>query len=129
MAEGESLTEELAAGRLDAVLTPFMPAELFTPAAGSAICSPTTPPPSARTGPSTASSPASTWSPCAANWSTPTPRCPAPCSPPWRRPSAAGWSGGGCSPTPRPGCCANSPSPRCCSATTGCRTAPRTTPR
>ncbi|MFE2498092.1 hypothetical protein [Streptomyces scopuliridis] len=32
MAEGESLEEELAAGRLDAILTPFMPRELFTPA-------------------------------------------------------------------------------------------------
>ncbi|MFE3829505.1 hypothetical protein [Streptomyces sp. NPDC059092] len=32
LAEGESLEEELAAGRLDAVLTPFMPAELFTSA-------------------------------------------------------------------------------------------------
>ncbi|MFE2445480.1 hypothetical protein ACWDHW_20505 [Streptomyces melanosporofaciens] len=30
MAEGESLVEELAAGRLDAVLSPFMPNELFT---------------------------------------------------------------------------------------------------
>ena len=30
MAEGESLVEELAGGRLDAVLTPFMPSELFT---------------------------------------------------------------------------------------------------
>lgn len=30
MAEGESLVEELAAGRLDAVLSPFMPSELFT---------------------------------------------------------------------------------------------------
>lgn len=28
--EGQSLVEELAAGRLDAVLTPFMPSELFT---------------------------------------------------------------------------------------------------
>ncbi|MEE1801777.1 hypothetical protein PUR57_24310 [Streptomyces sp. JV176] len=32
LAEGDSLEEELAAGRLDAVLTPFMPAELFTSA-------------------------------------------------------------------------------------------------
>ncbi|AUA12956.1 MULTISPECIES: substrate-binding domain-containing protein [Streptomyces] len=30
MAEGESLVDELAAGRLDAVLSPFMPRELFT---------------------------------------------------------------------------------------------------
>ncbi|HWM36029.1 MAG TPA: hypothetical protein VNS49_02775 [Streptomyces sp.] len=30
LAEGESLVEELAAGTLDAVLTPFMPPELFT---------------------------------------------------------------------------------------------------
>lgn len=31
MAEGESLVGELAAGRLDAILTPFMPPEFFTP--------------------------------------------------------------------------------------------------
>ncbi|WP_432252554.1 hypothetical protein [Streptomyces sp. HNM1019] len=30
MAEGESLVDELAAGRLDALLSPFMPQELFT---------------------------------------------------------------------------------------------------
>ncbi|GGO49769.1 hypothetical protein GCM10012287_27890 [Streptomyces daqingensis] len=30
LGEGESLVDELAAGRLDAVLTPFMPPELFT---------------------------------------------------------------------------------------------------
>ncbi|KIF78372.1 hypothetical protein QR77_40555 [Streptomyces sp. 150FB] len=31
MAEGESLVEELAAGRLDAAFTPFMPVEMFAP--------------------------------------------------------------------------------------------------